>query len=944
MHLADTRTSADIDIFLSYSRAADRELAPALQRCLARLAKPWNKPRALRVFRDRTDLSAASSLTAEIETALRGARYFLLLASPEAAASKWVGREIAYWQQHKSPDTFLVAVTDGVVAWDEASGDFDWAVTTALPTSLTRYFASEPIWEDLRFARGSDQLSLQHSEFRSAVASLAAPVRGLPKGVLDSEDVRQQRTVARLRNAAIVGLATLLVIAIATGIGFLAQRDDARHQRDVAVTRQLVADSRNLANTDPELSRLLAVAAVELDAAAEGDNARAALRTALLNPLRHVIRHQQLMASALSPDGRVLATGSNDGTVRLTDVRSGRQVGAFTAAASVNFALAFSPDGRKLATGSVDNTTAVWDVATGKSIYTLNSGGPGNFYKVAFSPDGSTLATSTGNNTTILWNAENGTLRTTFDDSNAAEFSPDGTIIATGGDRGVVHLWNPATGERLAELTGDANSVNALVFSADSALLAVGVLGPTTRVWDTRTHELRHTLDNGSVAWGHMFSPDGRTFATGSETEHVVRLWDIVSGTVRTTLVGERISFGSGTLAATSDSDGHIRLWDSATGQRLADLSGHTGAAKRIEFTPDGATIASMSDDDSVRLWHPIIGRPTALRGTASDALAADVGHGKVLGPTLSPNGSVLATKGSPARLWDAATGRLRAAIQTHHPGAVRPEFFGPTGTILATTEDDSDWVQLWDLDARKLLTDIPVGRFGALAIDGISADGTVLATSGQESIRLWDTASKKLMNEHPAAANSRTVLTPDGRAIVAVDKSNHALQVWDVRSGALRKTLPGQPSVGRVEAISPDGTTVATVDGRVVHLWNLTADTSKTLTGYTNSIFPAVFAADSAYLATGDNDHLVRLWDVHTGLLLTEPLAGHQTTVRDVAISPEGRTLSTVADDATIFTWDVGALTGDLRGNACAQVGRGLTAEERERYLSGVDPRVCGL
>src|SRR3954451_21557505 len=106
------------DAFISYSSARDRSIAAALQSVLQRLGKPWYHRRALRVFRDATSLSASPHLWPSIEQALGKSRYLILLASPEAAASTWVEKELSYWLEHKSVDTLLIAVVDGVVAWD----------------------------------------------------------------------------------------------------------------------------------------------------------------------------------------------------------------------------------------------------------------------------------------------------------------------------------------------------------------------------------------------------------------------------------------------------------------------------------------------------------------------------------------------------------------------------------------------------------------------------------------------------------------------------------------------------------------------------------------------------------------------------------------------------------------------------------------------------------
>jgi hypothetical protein len=158
--------------FISYSHAVDGKLAPALQSALHGFARPWNRLRALRVFRDEASLSANPALWSSIERALHGSAFFILLASPEAAGSRWVNREIDYWLRHKSRTNLLIMITDGEAVWDEAAGDFDWDLTTAVPRSLKGIFEEEPRYIDLRWARLSEDVSLHNPRFRDAVADL----------------------------------------------------------------------------------------------------------------------------------------------------------------------------------------------------------------------------------------------------------------------------------------------------------------------------------------------------------------------------------------------------------------------------------------------------------------------------------------------------------------------------------------------------------------------------------------------------------------------------------------------------------------------------------------------------------------------------------------------------------------------------------------------------
>jgi len=132
------------DAFVSYSHAKDKPIAAALQSAVQRLGKPWYRRRALRVFRDDTALAATPHLWSTIEQALGQSRFLILLASPEAAASHWVNKEIACWLATKSTDTLLIAVTSGTLVWDNTTNDFAWDEHTPLPPALKGRFAAEP--------------------------------------------------------------------------------------------------------------------------------------------------------------------------------------------------------------------------------------------------------------------------------------------------------------------------------------------------------------------------------------------------------------------------------------------------------------------------------------------------------------------------------------------------------------------------------------------------------------------------------------------------------------------------------------------------------------------------------------------------------------------------------------------------------------------------------
>src|SRR5882757_6805978 len=204
------------DAFVSYSHAKDKPIAAALQRAVQTLGKPWYRRRALRIFRDDTSLSATPHLWPTIEQALGESRFLILLASPEAAASQWVNKEVAYWLEHKSADTLLIAVTDGTLAWDNAINDFASSETTPLPPALKGRFASEPKWVDLTTYRdGADK---RDARFTELAADFAAAIRGMPKEDLLSQEVKQQRRALTLAWSA---AGSLLILAGLAGSFFI---------------------------------------------------------------------------------------------------------------------------------------------------------------------------------------------------------------------------------------------------------------------------------------------------------------------------------------------------------------------------------------------------------------------------------------------------------------------------------------------------------------------------------------------------------------------------------------------------------------------------------------------------------------------------------------------------------------------------------------------------
>ena len=287
-------STARYDVFISYNRRQDGWLAPALQAGLERFAKPWYRMRALRVFRDTASLAASPELWGTIEAALRDSSWLILLASPEAAQSSWVDREVAWWLANKSADRMLIAATYTRLRWDKEAGD--WAEDTPVPPSLRGASRAEPLWVDLTGVRPAGRRIRVPDE---DLATLSAPLRGVDRDTLIGEHLRQHRRTMRVVRSVIATLTALLVSTVAATVVAVGQRDTARTQARIATARELAAVSGSLLGTHLDVAQLLAVAAYQTDRDPQTEGAL--MQAVAASP--HLVRYLQAGATVTALAG-----------------------------------------------------------------------------------------------------------------------------------------------------------------------------------------------------------------------------------------------------------------------------------------------------------------------------------------------------------------------------------------------------------------------------------------------------------------------------------------------------------------------------------------------------------------------------------------------------------------------------------------------------------------
>ncbi len=580
--------------------------------------------------------------------------------------------------------------------------------------------------------------------------------------------------------------------------------------------------------------------------------------------------------------------------------------------------LGVTPDGKLLVTGSQDRTVRVWDVAGGKPLYSFQ-GHADAVTAIAIRPDGKQAASGSEDGSIKLWPLSAADEHRAFTEATdslwAVAVGPDGRRIAAAGDDRTVRVYDAATGKLEKTLTGHKGAIPALAFVGAGAVASASG-DKTVKVWDLASGSAKDLTGHGSAVLTVAADGAGKLLVSGS-VDKSVKGWDPASGKNLWTWAGKSAVCAvavrkDGQRVAVGTADGWLTILDLSGGQPkpVGSVAAHGAGVAGVAFHPDGSRVATCGGDGVVRVWAvpekgppaPVVRFEPPTRGGSASASSP------ITAVAYSADGRLIAFAGADAvtRVWDAQSGQEVRGFRGHTDWVTSVAFLPDDKGVVSVGVDKA--VRVFELARQEVAA--PPGHTQPVRCVAVSRDGKFAATGSQDkTVRVWDLSTGKEVAVLAGAADTVNAVGFAGPNAVVAAGADQKLRWWTVNPPKETRTAPTGPAF--FMAVAPDGSRVAVVSARegdkqaVYEVFAGTAEPAQ-LTDKGNEVRAGTISADGTVGVTGTESGVVRVWDLDKKDRLGGDWPLFTGAVADLALTPDKKTLVAIDAKGAVKVADV--------------------------------------